>query len=111
MVAAALGCVATLITGMWRALVQQVTTRPASHGSSPTGTVGGEPVPIVDGYPITLSLTDEGAGGTAACNGYGGMYEIAGAQITFSELLGTAMACVARRRDGIGAVISGGSYW
>ena len=38
-------------------------------------------------------MTDEGVGGTAACNGYGGMYEIAGDQITFSELFGTEMAC------------------
>jgi heat shock protein HslJ len=59
------------------------------------GVVDGDSVPIVDGYPITLSLTDDGAGGTAACNGYGGMYQLAGAQITFTELIWTEMACVA----------------
>ncbi len=89
----ALGCVATLITGCGEPL-QQVGDPVGIAWELTEGTVGGEPVPIVDGYPITLTLTDEGAGGTAACNGYGGMYEIAGRQITFSELLGTEMACV-----------------
>ena len=89
----ALGCVATLITGCGEPR-QQVGDPTGIAWELTEGTVGGEPVPIVDGYPITLSLTDEGAGGTAACNGYGGMYEIAGAKITFSELLGTEMACV-----------------
>ena len=89
----ALGCVATLITGCGEP-VQQAGDPTGIAWELTEGTVDGEPVPIVDGYPITLSLTDEGAGGTAACNGYGGMYEIAGAQITFSELLGTEMACV-----------------
>jgi heat shock protein HslJ len=90
----ALGCVATLITGCG-APVQQVDDPTGIAWQLTEGVVDGDPVPIVDGYPITLSLTDEGAGGTAACNGYGGMYEIAGAQITFSELLWTEMACVA----------------
>ena len=54
----------------------------------------GDAVPLVDGFPITLSFTDEGVGGTAACNGYGGMYDIAGDQITFSELIWTEMACM-----------------
>ncbi len=90
----AVGCVAVMITGCGA---------PAQQSDDPTGitweltdgVVDGDPVRIVDGYPITLSLTDEGAGGTAACNGYGGMYEIAGAQITFTELIWTEMACVA----------------
>lgn len=93
----AFGCVVALITAC---------AEPVEPGGDPTGvaweltegTVDGGVVPVVDGYPITLSFTDEGFDGTAACNGYGGMYEIAGDQITFSELFGTEMACVA---DGV----------
>jgi heat shock protein HslJ len=89
---AVLGCLIALLAGCAEA---------GEQGGDPTGiaweltegTVDGQPVPIVDGHGITLSLTDEGVGGTAACNGYGGMYEIAGDQITFSELFGTEMAC------------------
>ncbi len=89
---AALGCLIALIAGCGA---------PVEQGGDPTGiaweltegTVDGNPVPLVDGFAITLSLTDEGFSGTAACNGYGGMYEIAGDQITFSEVFGTAMAC------------------
>jgi heat shock protein HslJ len=90
----AIGCVATLITACGEP-VQQVGDPTGIAWELTEGTVDGDAVPIVDGYPITLSLTDEGAGGTAACNGYGGMYEIARARITFSELIWTEMACVA----------------
>lgn len=47
----------------------------------------------MDGHPITLSFTEGGAGGTAACNGYGGTYTVSGNEITFSEIFGTEMAC------------------
>jgi heat shock protein HslJ len=57
------------------------------------GTSDGEPIPILDSHPITLSFTEDGAGGTAACNGYGGSYSISGDTITFSELFQTEMAC------------------
>jgi heat shock protein HslJ len=89
----ALGCVATLITGC---------DAPVQQGGDPTGiawelvsgSVDGTEIPIVDTHPITLSLTDEGAGGTAACNGYGGAFAISGTEIGFSELAWTAMACL-----------------
>jgi heat shock protein HslJ len=58
-----------------------------------SGTSDGEPIPILDSHPITLSFTEDGAGGTAACNGYGGSYSISGDTITFSELFQTEMAC------------------
>jgi heat shock protein HslJ len=58
-----------------------------------SGTSDGEPIPILDSHPITLSFTEDGAGGTAACNGYGGSYSISGDTITFSELSQTEMAC------------------
>jgi heat shock protein HslJ len=89
---AALGCLIAFLGGCAQA---------GEQSGDPTGiaweltegTVDGQPVPVVDGHMITLSLSDEGVGGTAACNGYGGMYEIAGDRITFSEVFGTDMAC------------------
>jgi len=59
-----------------------------------SGTLDGEPIPIVEGHPITLSFHEAGAGGTAACNGYGGSYTITGNEIVFSEMSRTEMACV-----------------
>jgi len=75
---------------------------PAEPAGDPTaiawelesGTVGGESIPIVDGHPITLSFTDDGAGGTAACNGYGGSYAVTGTRITFTDLAWTEMGCI-----------------
>ena len=58
-----------------------------------SGTSDGEPILILGSHPITLSFTEDGAGGTAACNGYGGSYSISGDTITFSELFQTEMAC------------------
>jgi heat shock protein HslJ len=59
-----------------------------------SGTLDGEPIPIVEGHPITLSFHEAAAGGTAACNGYGGSYTITGNEIVFSEMSRTEMACV-----------------
>ncbi|MGH8948971.1 MAG: META domain-containing protein, partial [Acidimicrobiia bacterium] len=59
-----------------------------------SGSVDGTEIPIVDGHPITLSFTDDTAGGTAACNGYGGSFAISGGDITFSQLGSTEMACM-----------------
>jgi len=89
---AALGCLIALLAGCGA---------PGEPSGDPTGiaweliegTVDGNPVPVIDGYAPTLSLTDEGVSGTSACNGYAGMYEIAGDQITFSDVFGTEMAC------------------
>ena len=36
------------------------------------GTSAGQPIPIVGGHRITLTIEGAVAGGTAACNGYGG---------------------------------------
>jgi heat shock protein HslJ len=59
-----------------------------------SGTIDGNPIPLVDGHPITLTLDGENAGGTAACNGYGGTYQLSENQITFSDLFQTEMACI-----------------
>lgn len=36
------------------------------------GWIDGEPIPILDTHPITLTIDDDGIGGVAACNHYGG---------------------------------------
>ena len=93
----ALGCVVIVLSAC---------ADPGGQGADPTaiawelvsGSVDGVDIPIVDGHPITLSFTDDTAGGTAACNGYGGFFAISGGDFTFSELVWTEMACVA---DGV----------
>jgi heat shock protein HslJ len=57
------------------------------------GTVDGSELILVDGHPITLNITEDSANGTAACNGYGTGVLMAEGQITFSEIISTAMAC------------------
>jgi heat shock protein HslJ len=59
-----------------------------------SGSVDGTEIPVVDGHPITLSFTDDSAGGTAACNTYAGSFAISGGDITFSDLGSTEMACI-----------------
>jgi heat shock protein HslJ len=91
----------------WSAVVVLLTllaacAEPSSPAGDPTGVVwelqSGRidegPVPIVEGHPITLSLTDEGAGGTSACNSYSGEYVVSDDRISFSDLTHTEMGCV-----------------
>jgi heat shock protein HslJ len=58
-----------------------------------SGTLDGEPIPLVDGHPITLTIEGDTVGGTAACNSYGGSYTISDDEISFSALFQTEMAC------------------
>jgi len=58
------------------------------------GTNQGQPVPIVAGSPISLKIDGTQAGGTAACNHYGGQIHVSGTSISFSEMAQTEMACV-----------------
>ncbi len=58
-----------------------------------SGTVEGTPVPIIDTHPITITFEGDQVGGTAACNSYGGSYELSGGSITFGNLAMTEMAC------------------
>lgn len=50
---------------------------------------GGGPdgeIPIVDGWPITITFNGDGTvGGRAACNGYGGSYSIDGSQLLIGD--------------------------
>jgi heat shock protein HslJ len=59
-----------------------------------SGRIDEGPVPMVEGHPITLSLTDDGAGGTSACNSYGGEYVVSDERISFSDLTQTEMGCL-----------------
>ena len=59
-----------------------------------SGSVDDGPVPILEGNPITLSVTDDEAGGRSACNSYSGDYVVSGDRIDFSELIQTDMGCM-----------------
>jgi heat shock protein HslJ len=58
-----------------------------------SGTLDDEPIPMVDGFPITLTIEAETVGGTAACNGYGGSYTLDDGVLAISELWAEEMAC------------------
>jgi heat shock protein HslJ len=58
-----------------------------------SGTIDGAEVTLVDSHPVTLTMTDEEIGGTAACNGYGATVTVSGSTIEIGELASTAMAC------------------
>lgn len=57
------------------------------------GRVEGETVPIIDDHPITITFDGVNVSGTAACNGYGGVFERSGSSISFPDLAITEMAC------------------
>lgn len=59
-----------------------------------SGTLDDLAITVLASHPITLTFSEDGVGGTAACNGYGGSYRISGDEISFSELSVTEMACV-----------------
>jgi heat shock protein HslJ len=57
------------------------------------GTIDGSELILLDGFPITLNLTEDSASGSAACNGYGALVSMTEREIIFSEIISTAMAC------------------
>lgn len=57
------------------------------------GVHGAQPVPIVEGSRITITIDRSQVGGTAACNLYGGTLERDGQGIRISALTTTEMAC------------------
>ncbi len=61
------------------------------------GTNQGAAIPIVAGSKVTLQVDGTRAGGTAACNSYGGKIVISGSNISISELGQTEMACLDNR--------------
>lgn len=59
------------------------------------GTVDGSPLVLIDRHPITFRVEDGEAGGTAACNHYGGRIVIDGNSVSFPDgLFQTEMACL-----------------
>ena len=70
--------VATSIDGEWRLQA---------------GTNQGQAVPIVAGSRITLKVDGTNAGGSAACNTYGGTIQVGGSSVAISALSMTEMAC------------------
>jgi heat shock protein HslJ len=57
------------------------------------GTNQGQPIPIVAGSRVTLKVDGTQAGGSAACNLWGGTIEVSGSSIVISALSMTEMAC------------------
>lgn len=47
----------------------------------------------MDGYPITLVISEDSVSGTSACNGYGAEPSSGGGSFRVAEIGGTAMAC------------------
>lgn len=58
-----------------------------------SGTVAGEPIPIVADAPITLRVAGSDVSGVSACNGYGGKLAVNGGAIRITDLMGTLMGC------------------
>lgn len=58
-----------------------------------SGTVRDEPMPLVTGYRITLTIEGDRATGRAACNRYGGTILIDGDAVSHGEIFRTAMGC------------------
>ena len=57
------------------------------------GTNQGQAVPVVAGTKITLRIDGSQAGGSAACNLYGGTIQVNGTAVEISALSMTEMAC------------------
>ncbi len=91
-----------------------------------SGTVRDEPVPLVTGHRITLTIEGDSATGGAACNRYGGTIRIDGDSLSLGGITATEMGCQPAvmsseeaylaalrlvdtlRRDGAVLVLSGG---
>lgn len=59
-----------------------------------TGTLDGDPIPTVPSHPITVTLDGDQISGTAACNGYGGTYQIDDGVFQITGIAVTEMACM-----------------
>jgi heat shock protein HslJ len=95
--AAALLAIATLLVGCG----QDPGTGSDEGSAGPTGDwvlasgfgPGGRNVPMIEGSPITMTITGDRIGGTAACNGYGGSVAISGVRLQIGDLARTEMGC------------------
>jgi len=57
------------------------------------GTHGGDPIPMVDAAPITMTIDGTEVGGRAACNIYGGEISIDGQLVSIGAMSMTEMGC------------------
>jgi heat shock protein HslJ len=58
-----------------------------------SGTLDGEPIPLVEGYRITFTAAGAGFSGTAACNQYSGLFAVEAWELTLRDMSMTEMAC------------------
>ncbi|MGF1618948.1 MAG: META domain-containing protein [Acidimicrobiia bacterium] len=58
-----------------------------------SGTHQGTAIEPISTHPVTMSFDGAEVTGTAACNGYGGTFDITDSEISFSEMSRTEMAC------------------
>jgi heat shock protein HslJ len=57
------------------------------------GSLNDRALQILDDHPITLTIEGSEIGGTAACNHYGGRFEMRAGRLTIDDLAMTAMGC------------------
>jgi heat shock protein HslJ len=57
------------------------------------GTHGGDPIPLVDAAPITMTIEGAEIGGVAACNHYGGEILVDGQDVRIASVTMTEMGC------------------
>lgn len=58
------------------------------------GELDGQTLELVPSHPVTITFGDDAFGGTASCNGYGGVYQRAESAIVFDDIAVTEMACI-----------------
>ncbi len=58
-----------------------------------SGTWDGQPIPTVEGNPITVEFESDEIGGTAACNTYGGRWQVNNGTFQILELAWTEIGC------------------
>jgi heat shock protein HslJ len=58
-----------------------------------SGSIDGEQIPVNPEHPITFTIEGDRVTGVAACNSYGGTFDLSGSTITISDLAMTEMAC------------------
>lgn len=58
-----------------------------------SGTYDGAAIELVEGSRVTMTIEGDEIGGTAACNHYGGTFELDGTTISIGALSMTEMAC------------------
>lgn len=66
-----------------------------THWVLESGTLHGQPIPLVAGHRITLAFEGSRASGTSACNNYGAQLSVAGSSIAVGMTEMSAMGCEA----------------